>query len=413
MIAHKIELNPNNRQITYFNKACGISRFAWNWGVAKWQEKYKLGERVSGMSLKKEFNSIKKREFPFVYEVTKYAAQQPFIQLQEAYNRFFKKIAGMPKFKKKGKSKDSFYIGGDQIKIVGKKVKIPNLGFVKMREEVRFLGKISNATVSQIADKWFISFGIKPSMSYLPCKNQASVGIDLGVKTLLSLSNGTFIESPKPLNRYLRKLKRLSRKLSKKVIKSNNFKKYSIKIARVHKKIADIRRNSLHKITTFLTDNFKYISIEDLNVKGMMANSKLSKAISDLGFYEFKRQLQYKSENKGNILLINDRWFASSKTCSNCGSYKADLTLKNRVYKCRECNLEIDRDLNASMNLHNQLPIVHREVKPVESEKSKLVLNAQGNLRTAMDLKARLLNLTSIVESGNKYQTNLTMSKFE
>jgi putative transposase len=128
MLAHKIELKPNNKQITYFKKACGVSRLAWNWGVAKWEEYYKAGKKVNGMILKKEFNSIKKKEFPFVYEVTKYACQQPFIQLNEAYNRFFKGLAKKPKFKKKNKSNDSFYIGGDQIKVKGKKVHIPNLG---------------------------------------------------------------------------------------------------------------------------------------------------------------------------------------------------------------------------------------------------------------------------------------------
>ncbi len=128
MLAHKIELKPNNKQITYFKKACGISRLAWNWGLANWQEQYKNGLKPSGMSLKKEFNALKPKDFPFTYEVTKYASQQPFIQLQEAYNRFFKKLGGKPKFKKKNKSIDSFYIGGDQIKVIGKKVKIPNLG---------------------------------------------------------------------------------------------------------------------------------------------------------------------------------------------------------------------------------------------------------------------------------------------
>lgn len=398
MIAHKIELIANNKEITYFKKACGVSRLAWNWGLAKWQEKYKLGEKVSGLSLKKEFNSIKKSQFPFVYEVTKYASQQPFIKLQESYNRFFKKLGGKPKFKKKGKSKDSFYIGADQIKVDKNRVRIPNLGWVKMREEIKYQGKILNATVSRIADKWFISFGLDPSMSYLPCKNQASVGIDLGVKTLLTLSNGTTIEAPKPLSKNLRKLKRFSRKLSKKKLHSNNFKKLSTKIAKLHKKIADIRRDTLHKVTTYLTDNFQYISMENLNIKGMMANSKLSKAISDLGFYELKRQLEYKSKNRGNTLLINDRWFASSKLCSSCGEKKDDLKLSDRVYKCKSCGLEVDRDLNASVNLHNKLGEVLPEVKPIEI--------------TAMNLEAGLLNLTSIVELGNKHQ-NLTMNRFE
>ena len=137
-LPHKIELKPNNKQITYFKKACGVSRLAWNWGLAKWEEYYKSGKKVDGMILKKEFNSIKKKTFPFVYEVTKYACQQPFIQLNEAYKRFFKGIAKRPKFKKKNKIQDSFYIGGDQIKIKDKKVHIPKLGLVKIREKIRF-----------------------------------------------------------------------------------------------------------------------------------------------------------------------------------------------------------------------------------------------------------------------------------
>jgi len=398
MLAHKIELKPNNKQITYFKKACGVSRLAWNWGVAKWEEYYKAGKKVNGMILKKEFNSIKKKEFPFVYEVTKYACQQPFIQLNEAYNRFFKGLAKKPKFKKKNRSQDSFYIGSDQIKVKGKKVHIPNLGWVRMREEIRFIGKISNATISKIADRWFISFAIKPSISYLPCKNQASVGIDLGIKHFAVLSNGSFIDNPKPLSKKLKRLRRLSKQLSRKqhprkkgdtTKVSNNFKKHSLKLAKLHSKIANIRKDFLHKFTTYLTDNFKYISIETLNVKGMMSNGKLSRAISDIGMYEFKRQLKYKAELKGNVILENDKWFASSKTCPNCGNIKKDLTLKDRVYECEVCGLRADRDYVASINLHNQLPRVHREVTPVEI--------------TALNLSAGLTDLTSIVEAGIKH----------
>ena len=399
MIAHKIELKANNHQITYFKQACGVARLAWNWGLSNWQEQHKKGLNPSGMSLKKEFNAIKKEKFPFVYDVTKYAVQQPFIQLQQAYKRFFDKISGKPKFKKKGKSRDSFYIGGDQIKVERQKVKIPNLGWVKLREDIRFQGKILNATVSRIADKWFISFAIKPSMSYLPCKNQASVGIDLGIKKLAVLSNGSYIESPRPLKKLLRKLKKLNRQLSRKqhsrkkgdtTPQSNNYKKFKLKIAKLYKKIADIRRDRLHKLTTYLTDNFKFISIENLNVKGMMSNHKLARSIQDLGFYELKRQLEYKSKQKGNKLFINDKWFASSKICCNCGTKKEDLTLSDRIYYCNECKLKIDRDLNASINLHNQLGRVHPEVTPVEI--------------TAMNLEAGLLNLTSSIEAGSKHQ---------
>lgn len=400
MLAHKIELKPNNKQKTHFKKACGISRFAWNWALAKWEKDYKEGKKVSGMSLKKEFNALKKKDFPFTYEVTKYASQQPFLQLQEAYNRFFKKTSERPKFKKKGKSKDSFYIGGDQIKIIDKKVKIPNLGSVNLTEKVRFEGKISSATISRIADKWFISFVIKPIMSYHEaCESQASVGIDLEIKHLAVLSDGTFIDSPKPLKKKLNKLKKLSRQLSRKQhsrkkgdqsSKSKNYLKQEIKVAKLHAEIANIRKDFLQKFTTYLTDNFKYISLETLNVRGMMSNHKLARAIADIGIYEFKRQILYKAELKGNYILENDRCFASSKTCPNCGNNKDDLTLADRIYECLECKeVKADRDFVVSINLQNQLGKVLPEVKPVEIR--------------ALNQKAQLIDLTSILEAGSKH----------
>src|SRR6478672_7856425 len=151
-LSHKIELDVTFKQKTYFCKACGVARFAWNWGLAKWKEKFEAKQKTSAFELKKEFNALKNEKFPWVYEVTKYACQQPFIHLQKAFQGFFNKIARYPQFKKKG-IHDSFYIGGDQLKIDSKKVKIPNLGWVRLREHLRFKGKINGATVSRIADK--------------------------------------------------------------------------------------------------------------------------------------------------------------------------------------------------------------------------------------------------------------------
>ena len=412
-LAHKIQLNPTNKQATHFKKACGISRKVWNWGVAHWEARYKEGLKPSGMGLKKEFNTIKKEQFPYVYEVTKYACQQPFIQLQEAWNKYFNFLktkkgpkVGRPKFKKKGKSKDSFYIGGDQIVIKNKTVKIPNLGYVRLNEEIRFQGKITSATVSKQADKWFISFAIEPLISFLPCKSQASVGVDVGSKALVTLSNGVQIEAPKPLKMKIRRLKRLSRQLSKKqhsrrrgdtTPQSNNYKKQKVKVAKLHADISNIRKDTLHKVSTFLTDHFEFITIEDLNIKGMMANGKLARTISDLGLYELRRQLEYKSKLKGNKLVFADRWFPSSKTCSCCGNIKSDLKLSDRTYSCEVCGFSIDRDLNASINLNNlnQIPQVLREFTAAEMT---ALLDSQG-------LKS------SIVESANKHQPNLIVSR--
>lgn len=412
-LAHKIRLNPTNKQATYFKKACGISRLAWNWGIAQWEAQYRDGLKPSGMGLKKEFNRIKKKQFPYVYEVTKYACQQPFIQLQEAWKKYFNFIknkkglkVGRPKFKKKGKSKDSFYIGGDQIVIKNKTVKIPNLGYVRFNEDIRFQGKITSATISRQVDNWFISFAIEPLISFLPCKSQASVGVDVGSKALVMLSNGIQIEAPKPLIMKIRRLRRLSRQLSKKqhsrlrsdtTPQSNNFKKQAVKVAKIHADISNKRKDTLHKVTTFLTDHFEFITIEDLNVKGMMANGKLARTISDLGLYELRRQLEYKSKFKGNKLTFANRWFPSSKTCSCCGNIKSDLKLSDRTYHCEACSHTMDRDLNASINLEklNQIPQVLREFTAVEMT---ALLSSQG-------LKS------SIVESANKHQPNLIVSK--
>ena len=407
-IAHKIELAPNNKQRTYFSKACGISRFAWNWGLAEWNRRWKEeGLPSSGMELKKAFNAIKKKEFPWTAEVTKYAAQQPFIELNKAWKRFFNKKGGKPKFKKKGKSIDSFYVGGDQVKVNGKKVKIPNLGWVKMRESLRFQGKINSMTISRKADRWFVSFQVNAQISDVPCKSQASTGIDLGSRKLAVLSDGTAIASIAPLKTKLRKLRRLSRKLSKKqhprfkgdtTPKSKNFIKTQNKIAKLHAKIGNIRNNALHQITTYITDNYKYIGIEDLNVKGMLSNKRLAGTIADIGLYEFRRQLEYKAKRKGCKIIVADRFFPSSKTCSRCGYINKELGSRE-IFKCPSCSLEIDRDLGASVNLDpnkQHIPEVLREFTLAEI--------------TALQRKAGPSSATSIGETRIKQQ-NLTIDR--
>ncbi len=353
-LSHKICLDPTYKQEQYFKQACGIARFTWNWALAEWNRQYETGLKPSAFALKKQFNAIKPIDFPWMYNVTKYASQQPFIYLQSAFNRFFQRLGAYPKFKKKGKH-DSFYIGNDHIKLEEKLIKFPKLGWVRMREALRFSGKVISATVSRVANKWFVSLNIELDQTPKSCESQAGVGVDLGVKTLATLSNGETFEAPKPLKKFLSKLKRMQRSLSRREKGSQNRHKLRQKIANVHARITNLRQDSLHKLTCYLTDNFAGIVIEDLNVKGMLKNRKLSRAIADIGFYEFRRQLEYKYKCKGNYLLIADRWFPSSKTCSNCGQKKNELKLSERVYQCSACGHEIDRDLNAAINLKNLL----------------------------------------------------------
>lgn len=392
-LAHKIELNPTNKQKTYFKKACGISRFTWNWALANWNEQYKQKKSpISGMSLKKDFNKIKRDEYPWIYEVTKYAAQQPFIQLNHAYKRFFKGIANKPKFKKKGRCKDSFYVGGDQIKVKGKKVWIPNLGLVRLKEHLRFKGKIRSATFSRTADRWFVAIQVDTEIDKIsPIRD--SVGVDLGINTMAQLSSGVSVKSPKALKTNLRKLKKVQRQLKKKKFNSSNYVKRKLKVQKLHYKISNIRKDNLHKLTTHIIRSHKRISIEDLNVRGMLKNHKLARDISDIGFYEIRRQLEYKSKIHGNVLYVADRFFASSKKCSSCGIKNEKLTLKDRLFRC-ECGFEMDRDLNASINLEqvmtNKLRGATSEVTPMEM--------------TAMDLWKLSTKTTSIVELGNKHQ---------
>ena len=414
-LAHKIELIPNQAQCEYFAKACGVSRFTYNWALANWNSQYqdwkaaeveaKKNGTVNPLSkpneyeLRKQFNAIKKEQYPFVTEVSKCAVQQAIKDLGVAFVRFFKKTSDYPQFHKKGRH-DSFYLDNTQFKVVGKKIHIPKLGLVKMREEVRFYGKIMSATVSRIADKWFVSIQVDVPFEFLNVarENQTesiigttgtientnsglankivkAVGIDLGIKTMATLSYDNKIEkidAPKPLKRLLSKLKRLQRKLSRQGQKysmedyvdangevrkirkySNNYIKTKTKLARLHAKIHNIRQDFLHKLTTRLVKEFDVICIEDLNVKGMMANHKLARAIMDLGLYEFRRQLLYKAQMWNRMVIIADRWYPSSKTCSHCGEKIKKLDLSIRDWECEHCHTVHDRDANAAMNLRN------------------------------------------------------------
>ena len=412
-LAHKIELIPTTSQVEYFTKACGVSRFAYNWALANWNSQYqewkeaeeesKKNGTINTLSkpkeyeLRKQFNAIKSEQYPFVKEITKCAVQQSIKDLGVAFVRFFKKTSNYPQFHKKGRH-DSFYMDNISFKVVGKRIHIPKLGWVKMRENLRFYGKIMSATVSRIADRWFVSVQVDVPFNSLKvarepyhqdnsyCENQAVlsdsmiedvdlkvVGIDLGIKTMATLSYTDKIEkidAPKPLKQLLSKLKRLQRKLSRQGQKytledyvdangetrkirkySNNYMKTKVKLARLHAKISNIRHDFLHKLTTRLVKEFDVICIEDLNVKGMMANRKLARAIMDLGFYEFKRQLLYKAQMWGRMVIIADRWYPSSKTCSHCGEKLKSLELSDRDWKCPHCHTVHDRDANAAMNL--------------------------------------------------------------
>jgi putative transposase len=307
------------------------------------------------MSLRRQLNAIKREQFPWMLEVTKNAPQMAIIQLGAAFKNFFAGRAQYPRFKKKSKSRDSFTLTNDQFSIDACRIRIPNLGLVRMRETLRFSGKILSATVSRTADQWFASITVDTQDYHHlpPTENQGTVGVDLGVSALATLSTGEKVAGAKPHKALLSRLRRLSRCLSRKIKSSANRHKAQQKLAKLHARIANIRQDSLHQLTTDLTRRFHTIGIEDLNVSGMVKNRYLSRAISDMGFFEFRRQLEYKAGMRGAVVVVADRFFASSKTCSapGCGHKVDKLPLSIREWTCPVCGAVHDRDINAANNL--------------------------------------------------------------
>lgn len=363
LLVHKIALNPNNKQITYFKKASGIARFSYNWALAEWQRQYQTGEKPNEAKLRRELNEIKKQKFPWMGEVTKVAPQQAIKNLGNAFKRFFKQEGKYPKFKKKG-IHDAFRAdngptqkGDNAVKIKDKKIKLPKIGWVNLFESLRFEGQIKSVVISRSANRWYAAISVETHPLPIKSKNHATVGVDLGIKTYAQLSSGKSYEGAKPHLRKLKQLKRLSRKLSKKQKRSKNFVKAKNRLAKCHATIKHIRQDAIHKITTDIVLNYNKIVIEDLNVQGMIKNRKLSRSIMDQSFYEFKRQLEYKSKWYQSELLVADRFFPSSKMCHVCDTLNHDLTLSDREWMCHLCNTTHDRDFNAAINLE------HYEIK--------------------------------------------------
>ena len=360
----KIRIELNNEQTTLAQKHAGASRYAYNWALDKCKkgfENKKDGEvykRPSAVDLHKDWVVFKNSEATWAKEVSKCSPQQAFRNLDTAYKRTFTvKNVKFPAFKKKGVN-DSFYLEG-AIHVKGDKIKLPKFGWVTCSEILPNIS-IKNVTISRQANHWFVSFKTQQIPQKVEnIEQKPIIGVDLGIKTLATLSNGEVFENKRPYKKLKRKLRIAQRKVSKKFKKgaknqSKNYQKAKKRVANIHYKIACIRKDTLHKLTTHLAKNHSEIVIEDLNVKGMSKNHKLASAILDGGFYEFKRQLEYKTSWYGSKMMVVDRFYPSSKTCSDCQTIKQDLTLKDRIFKCPTCGMQKDRDLNASINLRNK-----------------------------------------------------------
>jgi putative transposase len=357
--AHKIKLNPTPEQEQYLLQACGVARFCYNWGLAEWQRQYNAGEKPSAYNLKKQFNAIRRREFPWSYDVTKCAVDTGFRNLDRAFKNFFRRCKsgdskkGYPQFKSKKRSKKAFRMDGKRIKVEGHWIKLEKLNTpINMTETLRFKGRIVSVTISKGALVWYaaIVVEVEPPEHKHP---RHSVGVDLNVKALAVLSDGTRYENQVLLRSALRKIKRLNRELSRRQQGSKRWERTKRKLQRLYQHIANKRLDALHKMTTGIARTYRVVGVEDLNVKGMLKNHHLALEIADAGFGEIRRQLRYKTLWYGGLLVVIDRFFPSSKMCYICDTIKEDLTPFDRTFAC-ECGYVADRDLNAARNIERE-----------------------------------------------------------
>ena len=367
----KIRLSPTKEQEELMFQSVGIARFAYNWGLSKWEEMYKEGIKPSKAKIRKEFNnSIRKNDdFKWLYNVSGQITAQAFADLEDAYKNFFDGLAQRPKFKNKKKSKKSFYVRYDAIKFSNNRVNIEKIGKVKYSSNYKIpkLDKYTNPRCHFDGKYWYLTFGFEHGESQASLNEDLSIGIDLGISHLAIVNHLDKpiknINKSKEVRRLKKKLKRLQRQVSRKYemnkkgskfVKTNNIIKLERQIKLVHRRLNNIRNNHIHQATSKIIKLNPYrVVMEGLNVSGMMKNKHLAEKIAEQKFYEFKRQMKYKCQFNKIEFFEADRWYPSSKTCSCCKNIKKDLKLSDRTYTCNECGLVIDRDKNASINLGN------------------------------------------------------------
>ena len=365
ILAKKVRLYPSETQEQKLWQSVGTARFIYNWTLAKQEENYKNGGKfISDGVLRKEITQLKKNELSWLNEVSNNIAKQAVKDACDAYKRFFKGLSDKPRFKTKKRSKKSFYNDNVKLNVKDNKlVNIEKIGWIKTNEQLPIGVKYSNPRISYDNKYWYISVGIEQEENQEELTD-ISLGIDLGLKDLAICSDGTVyknINKTYMVRKIEKRLKRLKKQVSRKYeknkkgkeyVKTKNIIKLEKQIQQVHRRLANIRNNYLHQTTTNIVKTKPYrVVIEDLVVSNMMKNKHLSDAIRKQGFSEFRRQLEYKCNFRGIKLVVADRFYPSSKSCSQCGKIKKDLKLKDRVYKC-SCGLNIDRDLNASINLY-------------------------------------------------------------
>ena len=381
----KIMLKPNNKQISKLFQSAGVSRFAYNWTLGRQKENYNNGGKfLSDNELRKEFTILKKQdEYKWLNEYSNNIPKQAIKDACDSYKRFFKHQSQFPKFKSKRKSNPSFYVDNIKIKFTNTHVKLEKISASTKGNKAKFnwirlceKGRIPidckyiNPRVTFDGLNWWISVGLEYEDNIHKPTNKG-IGIDLGIKDLAICSDGIVyknINKTSKIKKLKKKKRRLQRKVSNKYlinkkgvcyIKTSNIIKLEKQLLKLNKRLTGIRTDYLHKTTTEIINREPmFIALEDLNVKGMMKNKHLAKAIQEQSFYEFKRIITYKALWNNIEIVDVPRFYPSSKTCSECGSYKKDLKLSDREYICEECGCVIDRDLNASINLANYQQLV-------------------------------------------------------
>lgn len=374
--AHRIRLNPTSEQEQYFYRCAGVARFAWNWGLAAYNDALKRGERPNVAALKKEFNRRRNDEgfAPWVAEVQSYAYQYAFADLGMAVNRYFqfKKASrltlpvdwhgrrdglpfGWPRFKSRDRTPPAFGIANTCMRVDGHQLRITRCpGMVNMAELLRLEGKIMSGRVSRRGGRWYIAITVETEAEFAPAPAGSVVGIDLGVKSMAVTSDGEVFANLRHMNALQRKRARLQRELARRTHGGANWRKTRTRLQRVEAQIADRRRENLHVVTSSLATRYEIIAVENLNVSGMVRNHNLARAISDVGFYEFRRQLEYKTTWRGGRVVAVDTFFPSSRLHNLCGWKNDGLTLGDRQWTCGGCGAVVDRDLNAAANIRDE-----------------------------------------------------------
>lgn len=381
--AFKVQLKPNNKQKTALNACAGAARWAYNWTLARQQDNYKSGGKfISDCDLRREITQLKKtNEHQWLNKYSVDIVKQSIKDACNAYKTFFKNKKGFPKFKSRKRSKPSFYNDCFAIKFTDTHVQLEKFGLVRLCEHGRIptdLKSYSNPRITFDGIHWWVSVGVETPNIELPNEQSEPIGIDFGIKDFIIVSNGqkvSNINKSKDVKRATKRLKRLQRRASRQYLmicnshkqKSNNLLKLERRINNTYKRLSNIRTNYVHQATTALVKTKPaYVVIEDLNVKGMIQNHCLARAIQEQLLCETRRQFTYKCEYYSTGLILAYRFYPSSKLCSECRKIKSDLKLKDRTYHCEYCGLTMDRDLNAAINLR-EYPFVIGELKPVES----------------------------------------------